>query len=144
VRDLRRLGRVGGQALIYFEVVSTIALIVGLIVMNVLKPGAGFDRSTISSQAVDISKYKGGAVGSYFFDFLSGIVPDNAVAAFAKGDLLQIVFFGLLFGCAAVLVGDRARPFVALAQSVNDILFKIVGLIMRRRSSNNEKWSELP
>lgn len=131
VRDLRRLGRVGGQALIYFEVVSTIALIVGLIVMNVLKPGAGFDRSTISSQAVDISKYKGGAVGSYFFDFLSGIVPDNAVAAFAKGDLLQIVFFGLLFGCAAVLVGDRARPFVALAQSVNDILFKIVGLIMR-------------
>jgi aerobic C4-dicarboxylate transport protein len=131
VRDLRRLGRVGGQALIYFEVVSTIALIVGLIVMNVLKPGAGFDRAAVGSQAVDVSKYKGAPVGSYLFDFLSGIVPDNAVAAFAKGDLLQIVFFGVLFGCAAVLVGERARPFVLLAQSANDILFKIVGLIMR-------------
>ena len=131
VRDLRRLGRVGGQALLYFEVVSTIALIVGLIVMNVLKPGAGFDRAAVGSQAIDISKYKGAPVGSYLLDFLSGIVPDNAVAAFARGDLLQIVFFGVLFGCAAVLVGDRARPFVALAQSANDILFKIVGLIMR-------------
>ncbi|OSJ26611.1 glutamate/aspartate:proton symporter GltP [Bradyrhizobium japonicum] len=131
VRDLRRLGRVGGQALIYFEVVSTIALVVGMIVMNVLKPGAGFDRAAVGSQAVDISKYKAAPVGSYFFDFLSGTVPDNAVAAFAKGDLLQIVFFGVLFGCAAVLVGDRARPFVLLAQSANDILFKIVGMIMR-------------
>src|SRR5580698_9156696 len=62
VRDLRRLGRVGGQALIYFEVVSTIALIVGLIVMNVLKPGAGFDRAAVGSQAVDVSKYKGAPV----------------------------------------------------------------------------------
>ncbi|WP_063775624.1 MULTISPECIES: C4-dicarboxylate transporter DctA [unclassified Bradyrhizobium] len=131
VRDLRRLGRVGGQALIYFEVVSTIALVVGMIVMNVLKPGAGFDKAAVGSQAVDISKYKAAPVGSYFFDFLSGIVPDNAVAAFAKGDLLQIVFFGVLFGCAAVLVGDRARPFVLVAQSANDILFKIVGMIMR-------------
>ncbi|MEH2487746.1 C4-dicarboxylate transporter DctA [Bradyrhizobium sp. AZCC 2230] len=131
VRDLRRLGRVGGQALIYFEVVSTIALVVGMIVMNVLRPGAGFDRAAIGSQAVDVSKYKAAPVGSYFFDFLSGIVPDNAVAAFAKGDLLQIVFFGVLFGCAAVLVGDRARPFVLVAQSANDILFNIVGMIMR-------------
>ncbi|MCA6100079.1 C4-dicarboxylate transporter DctA [Bradyrhizobium australafricanum] len=131
VRDLRRLGRVGGQALIYFEVASTIALIVGLIVMNVLKPGAGFDRAAVGSQAIDISKYKAAPVGSYFFNFLSGIVPDNAIAAFAKGDLLQIVFFGVLFGCAAVLVGERARPFVLLAQSANDILFKIVGMIMR-------------
>jgi len=131
VRDLRRLGRVGGQALIYFEVVSTIALIVGLIVMNVLKPGAGFDRATVASQAVDISKYKAAPVGSYLFDFISGIVPDNAVGAFARGDLLQIVFFGVLFGCAAVLVGERARPFVLLAKSANDILFKIVGMIMR-------------
>ena len=113
VRDLRRLGRVGGQAFIYFEVVSTIALIVGLIIMNVLKPGAGFDRTAVGSQAIDISKYKAAPVGSYLFDFLSGIVPDNAVAAFAKGDLLQIVFFGVLFGCAAVLVGERARPDVA-------------------------------
>ncbi|MGY3530682.1 Na+/H+-dicarboxylate symporter [Bradyrhizobium sp. USDA 4452] len=64
VRDLRRLGRVGGQALIYFEVASTIALIVGLIVMNVLKPGASFDRAAVGSQAIDISKYKAAPVGS--------------------------------------------------------------------------------
>jgi aerobic C4-dicarboxylate transport protein len=131
VQDLRRLGRVGGRALIYFEVVSTLALIVGLIVMNELRPGDGFDRSAIASKTIDVSKYTGAHVGGYMADFLSGIVPDNAVAAFAKGDLLQIVFFGILFGCAAVLAGDRARPFVVLAHSANDILFKIVAMIMR-------------
>jgi aerobic C4-dicarboxylate transport protein len=131
MRDLRRLGSVGGRALIYFEVVSTLALIVGLVVMNVVRPGDGFDRAAIGGQAIDVSKYAAVPMGKYMSDFASGIVPDNAVAAFAKGDLLQIVFFAVLFGCAAVLIGDRAKPFVGIANSVNDILFKIVGMIMR-------------
>jgi aerobic C4-dicarboxylate transport protein len=131
IRDLRRLGSVGGRALIYFEIVSTLALIVGLIVMNVIRPGDGFDRAAVGGQAVDITKYASAPVGKYMSDFALGIVPDNAVAAFAKGDLLQIVFFAILFGCAAVLIGDRANPFVAVAHAVNDILFKIVGMIMR-------------
>ena len=131
MRDLRRLGKVGGRALIYFEIVSTLALIIGLIVMNVVRPGDGFDRGAIGGQAVDIAKYAATPMGTYMSDFAVGIVPDNAVAAFAKGDLLQIVFFAVLFGCAAVLVGDRAKPFVEIAHSANDILFKIVGMIMR-------------
>jgi aerobic C4-dicarboxylate transport protein len=131
IRDLRRLGSVGGRALIYFEIVSTLALIVGLIVMNVIRPGDGFDRSAVGGQAVDVAKYASAPIGKYMSDFALGIVPDNAVAAFAKGDLLQIVFFAILFGCAAVLLGERANPFVAVAHATNDILFKIVGMIMR-------------
>jgi aerobic C4-dicarboxylate transport protein len=131
MRDLRRLGTVGGRALVYFEIVSTSALVIGLIVMNIVRPGDGFDRGAIGGQAIDITKYAATPMGTYMSDFAVGIVPDNAVAAFAKGDLLQIVFFAVLFGCAAVLVGDRAKPFVEIAHSANDILFKIVGMIMR-------------
>lgn len=132
IRDLRKLGSVGGRALIYFEIVSTLALIVGLIVMNVIRPGDGFDRAAVGGQAVDAAKYSAvQPVGKFMSDFALHIVPDNAVAAFAQGDLLQIVFFAILFGCAAVLVGEKADPFVSIAHSANDILFKIVGLIMR-------------
>src|ERR1700733_7158814 len=85
IRDLRRLGSVGGRALIYFEIVSTLARIVGLIVMNVIRPGDGFDRSAVGGQAVDVAKYASAPIGKYMSDFALGIVPDNAVAAFAKG-----------------------------------------------------------
>jgi len=131
IRDLKRIGRVGGRSLLYFEAVSTLALIVGLVVMNVLRPGDGFDRARVGAGAADIARYTGVPMGKYMGDFLTGIIPDNAIGAFAKGDLLQIVFFAILFGCAAVLAGEGARPFVAVAQSANDILFRIVGLIMR-------------
>ena len=131
IRDLKRIGRVGGRSLLYFEVVSTLALVVGLVVMNVLRPGDGFDRARVGAGAIDITRYTGVPMGQYMGDFLTGIIPDNAVGAFARGDLLQIVFFAILFGCAAVLAGESARPFVAVAQAGNDILFRIVGLIMR-------------
>lgn len=131
IRDLRKLGRVGGSALLYFEVVSTLALITGLVTINILRPGDGFDRARVGAGAVDISRYTGTPTGKYVTDLLTNIVPDNAIAAFAKGDLLQIVFFAILFGCATVLIGERAKPFVAVAQAANDILFRLVGLIMR-------------
>lgn len=131
IRDLKRLGQVGGRALLYFEVVSTLALIVGMIVMNVIKPGIGFDRSHVTGQTASISQYTSIPMEKYMGDFFLNIVPDNAVAAFAKGDLLQIVFFAIFFGCAAVLVGEGAKPIIAVASSANDILFRIVGVIMR-------------
>lgn len=131
IRDLKRLGQVGGRALLYFEVVSTMALIVGLIVMNVIKPGVGFDRSHVAGQAASISQYTSTPMSKYMGDFFMNIVPDNAVAAFAKGDLLQIVFFAIFFGCATVLVGDGARPIISVASSANDVLFRIVAMIMR-------------
>ena len=131
IRDLKQLGQIGGRALLYFEVVSTLALVVGLIVMNIIKPGAGFDRSHITGSMPNLSQYTSIPMGKYMGDFFMNIIPDNAVAAFAKGDLLQIVFFGILFGCAAVLIGDAAKPLIGVAKSANDILFKIVGMIMR-------------
>ena len=131
IRDLKQLGQIGGRALIYFEVVSTLALVVGLIVMSIIKPGVGFDRSHIAGPMPNLSQYTSVPMGTYMGDFFLNIVPDNAVAAFAKGDLLQIVFFGILFGCAAVLIGDDAKPVIGVAKSATEILFKIVGLIMR-------------
>jgi aerobic C4-dicarboxylate transport protein len=131
VSDLKKVGRIGGSALLYFEVASTLALIIGLIVVNLVRPGDGFDRSRVGAVAVDVTKYASASADRYMVDLLSNIVPDNAVAAFAKGDLLQIVFFAIAFGCAAVLIGERAKPFVVVAQAANDILFQLVALIMR-------------
>lgn len=131
VSDLKKVGRIGGSALLYFEVASTLALIIGLIVVNLVRPGDGFDRSRVGAVAVDVTKYASASADRYMLDLLSNIVPDNAVAAFAKGDLLQIVFFAIAFGCAAVLIGERAKPFVVVAQAANDILFQLVALIMR-------------
>ncbi|MDP4025193.1 cation:dicarboxylase symporter family transporter [Methylobacterium sp. NEAU 140] len=131
VSDLKKVGRIGGSALPYFEVASTLALIIGLIVVNLVRPGDGFDRSRVGAVAVDVTKYASASADRYMVDLLSNIVPDNAVAAFAKGDLLQIVFFAIAFGCAAVLIGERAKPFVVVAQAANDILFQLVALIMR-------------
>ncbi|MBB3904097.1 aerobic C4-dicarboxylate transport protein [Methylobacterium brachythecii] len=131
VSDLKKVGKVGGSALLYFEVASTLALVIGMIVVNVVRPGDGFDRARVGAQAVDISKYTSTPAGQYMTEILTHIVPDNAVAAFAKGDLLQIVFFAIVFGCAAVLIGERAKPFVAVAQAANDILFQLVSMIMR-------------
>ncbi|MET0314946.1 MAG: C4-dicarboxylate transporter DctA, partial [Hansschlegelia sp.] len=131
VSDLKKVGRIGGSALLYFEVASTLALIIGLIVVNLVRPGDGFDRSRVGAVAVDVTKYASASADRYMLDLLSNIVPDNAVAAFAKGDLLQIVFFAIAFGCAAVLIGDRAKPFVVVAQAANNILFQLVALIMR-------------
>ena len=131
VSDLKKVGRVGGCALLYFETVSTLALIIGMVVVNVIRPGDGFDRGRVGAPTVDLSKYTGTPAGKYMSEILTNIVPDNAVAAFAKGDLLQIVFFAVVFGCAAVLVGKRAQPFVVVAQAANDVLFQLVAMIMR-------------
>src|SRR3954470_25030803 len=96
MRDLKKVGRVGGKALLYFEIVTTFALAIGLIVVNVTKPGAGLDVSALAKG--DISRYaaEGRAMG--FTDFLTHVVPTSVVDAFAKGDILQIVFFSVLFG----------------------------------------------
>lgn len=131
IGDLRRVGRIGGMALLYFELVTTLALGIGVVVMNLLRPGDGFDRAAFGAGAVDVTKYSQMAGEHYMLDFLTHLVPDNIVAAFAKGDLLQIVLFGILFGCAAALAGDRVKPALDAMHALADILFKIIALIMR-------------
>ena len=127
--DLRKLGRVGGKALLYFEVVSTLALAIGLVIVNVTQPGSGLDASTIA--AGDISQYTKAGAQQSTLEFLIHIVPSNVVAAFASGELLPVVFFSVLFGVALTAVGDAGRDIADLLVRLQAVFFRIVAIVMR-------------
>jgi aerobic C4-dicarboxylate transport protein len=126
--DLRKLGRVGGKALLYFEIVSTLALAIGLVVVNLTKPGNGIDASAI--RAGDVSAYAKTGAGQSTLEFLLHIVPSNVVAAFASGELLPVVFFSVLFGVALTAVGDAGRDIADLLVRLQAVFFKIVAIVM--------------
>ena len=127
--DLKKVGRVGGKALLYFEIVSTISLAIGLIVVNVTKPGAGLDVSALAKG--DVSKYTASGAEMKFVDFVTHIVPSSAVDAFAKGDVLQVVFFAILFGVALASLGTKGRQLVEVLEQLSHVIFRIVGIVMR-------------
>ncbi|MGN6482390.1 dicarboxylate/amino acid:cation symporter [Luteibacter sp.] len=127
--DLKKVGRVGGKALLYFEIVSTISLAIGLIVVNVTKPGAGLDVSALAKG--DVSRYTAQGAEMSFVEFATHIVPSSAVDAFAKGDVLQVVFFAILFGVALASLGAKGRALVELLEQLSQVIFRIVGLVMR-------------
>ena len=126
--DMRRLGRVGGKALLYFEIVSTLALAIGLAVVNLTKPGEGLDLTSIP--AGDASRYAQAAGQQGMLDFLTHIIPSNIVAAFASGELLPVVFFAVLFGVALTAVGDAGRDIADLLSRLQQVFFRIVSIIM--------------
>jgi aerobic C4-dicarboxylate transport protein len=126
--DLKRVGRVGGKALVYFEIVTTFALAIGLLVVNFLKPGAGLDVSQIAGG--DISRYTTQAEQMTFVDFVTHIVPANMLEAFVRGEMLQVVFVAVLFGVALSAIGEMARPALTVFESLSKALFRIVGIIM--------------
>ncbi|MBL4952993.1 dicarboxylate/amino acid:cation symporter [Neobacillus sp. YIM B02564] len=129
--DLKKVGRIGGKALIYFEIITTFALAIGLIVVNVIKPGSGFNTS--AAKGGDISQYTTAAKESSHgvIDFILGIIPDNFFAAMANGDLLPILFFSVLFGMALASFGEKGKPLVRLFEQIADVFFKIVNMIMK-------------
>ncbi|MBE3569135.1 MAG: dicarboxylate/amino acid:cation symporter [Bacillales bacterium] len=129
--DMKKVGRIGGKALIYFEVVSTVSLAIGMIVVNIVQPGKGFDLSGAKHE--DISQYVSQAKqsGDGFVDFVSSIIPDSVVGAMAQGDLLPILFFAVLFGLAAASLREKAAPVIKLFEQLTDIFFKIVNMIMK-------------
>lgn len=127
--DLRKLGRVGGKALLYFELVSTLALAIGMIIVNVTKPGAGLDVTTLATG--DVSKYTATGAQQSTLEFLLHIVPSNVVSAFASGDLLPVVFFSVLFGVALTAVGDAGRDIADLLLRFQAVFFKIVAIVMK-------------
>ncbi len=129
MKDLRKLGRVGGKALLYFEIVSTIALMIGLVVVNVTKPGAGLDASML--KAGDISTYTKAAAQQNTLDFFLHIVPSNVVSAFASGDLLPVVFFSVLFGVALTATGEAGREVADLLLRFQTVFFRIVAIVMK-------------
>jgi aerobic C4-dicarboxylate transport protein len=129
--DMKRVGRVGIKALVYFEVMTTLALIVGLIIINILQPGVGMnvDTKTIDTKSIQVYTTKAGQQSP--IEFLMNIVPSTIVGAFAEGEILQVLFFAILFAFALFLLGERGKPVLNFIDIVSHALFGIVGIIMR-------------
>ena len=131
MRDMRKVGRVGGKALLYFEIVSTLALLVGLAVGNLIHTGRGFNADPASLDAHEVAAYAGQAKAQHLSDFLMHIIPNTIVDAFAKGDILEVLLVAILFGFALSAVGPRGKPLADAIEALTHTVFKIVGIVMR-------------
>lgn len=129
--DMKKVGRVGAKALLYFEIVTTFALFMGLIIVNVIKPGTGMniDASTLDAKA--IASYTTAAQSHSSLDFFMNIIPSSVVDAFAKGDILQVLFFSILFGWALSSMGNKGKAIYNLINDISHSLFVIVDIIMK-------------
>src|SRR5262245_6188850 len=128
---MKEVGRIGLRALIYFEVVSTAALVIGMVVVNILQPGSGL---AIDSQSLDmqaVSNYTTASKQLTTIDFLLNVIPNTVVEAFARGEILQVLLFSVLFGLALLSLGKSVAPLVAIVEQLSRALFAIVGMIMR-------------
>jgi aerobic C4-dicarboxylate transport protein len=130
MQNLKKVGRVGGKALLYFEIVSTIGLVVGLIVGNVVHPGSGFNVNAATLDAKAVADYAGQAKAQGVTEFLMHIIPTTVTDAFAKGDILQVVFISILFGFGLSSAGPRAKPIVAILESLTHVVFRVVNILM--------------
>ncbi|TJV24263.1 MAG: dicarboxylate/amino acid:cation symporter [Mesorhizobium sp.] len=129
--DLQKVGRVAGKAMLYFLTFSTLALIIGLVVANVVQPGAGFNIDPATLDASTISNYAAKAHDQSVTGFLMNIIPSTIVGAFADGDILQVLFFSVLFGIALALVGDKGTPVLNFLQALTTPIFKLVSMLMK-------------
>jgi aerobic C4-dicarboxylate transport protein len=129
IQDAKQVGRVGIRALIYFEIVSTFALAIGLIIGNVIKPGSGFGAA--GSNAETVAKYVNQAHEMKSVDFVLGIIPDSLVGAFAKGDILQVLLVAILFGFALMAMGQRGHAVRSFIDDVAHTVFGIINIIMK-------------
>ena len=131
MEDMKKVGKTGALALLYFEILSTIALVVGLVVVNVVQPGAGMnvDPATLDTKA--IAQYAAPGRMQTTTEFLLAIIPNSAVDAFAKGEMLQVLFFSVLFGFALHGFGAKGRPVFDLIERLSHVLFGIVGIVMK-------------
>jgi len=130
MNDMKKVGRVGGKALLYFEIVSTCALVIGIIVANVLRPGEGF-VSKIAEDSAKLAVYQKAAADMHWMDFVTHIVPPNIFEAFAKGDILQILFFAILFGFALSHLGETGQSVISLFDKLSKVFFRIMHMVMR-------------
>ncbi len=132
--DLKKVGRVGGKALIYFEVMTTVALAVGLMLAYAIRPGAGMNINTASLDAHALSAYADNArklQGGGFGGFILNIIPSTAFDAFARNDVLEVLFFAIIFGVSLALVGEPAKLVTELVDATSKVLFRAMGLIVR-------------
>jgi aerobic C4-dicarboxylate transport protein len=131
MEDMKKVGKTGGLALLYFEVVSTIALIVGLIIVNVIQPGSGMHVDAASLDTKSIAAYTGPGKMPGTVDFLLNVIPNSVVDAFAKGDILQVLLFSVLFGFALHAFGGRGTLVFDMVEKTSHVLFSIVSIIMK-------------
>jgi aerobic C4-dicarboxylate transport protein len=130
IGDTRAVGKAGGLALIYFEIVSTLSLIIGLVVVNLVKPGAGMNIDPATLDVKAVAQYSTGAHAQGVADFVLAIVPTTVVDAFAQGDILQVLLFSVLFGFALHALGAAGQPVVAFIEQLSRVLFRIVAIVM--------------
>ena len=131
MESMKTVGKTGGLALIYFEVVSTIALIVGLIIVNVIQPGAGMNVDPATLDTKSVSAYTGPGKMQSTTDFLLNVIPTTVVDAFAKGEILQVLLFAIMFGFALHAFGEKGKPVFEFIDKFSHVLFGIVGIIMK-------------
>jgi aerobic C4-dicarboxylate transport protein len=128
---MKEVGRIGLRALLYFEAVSTLALVIGMVVVNILQPGRGLTIDPASLDMKTVSSYASASQGLSTTDFILNIIPNTVVDAFARGEILQVLLFSVLFGLAALSLGKTVAPLVAILDQMSRALFAIVGIIMR-------------
>jgi aerobic C4-dicarboxylate transport protein len=131
MEDMKKVGRVGGKALLYFEAVSTLALLIGLVVGNVVHPGSGLNADPATLDPKAVAEYAGQAKAQGVTDFLVHIIPNTVVDAFTRGDILQVLFVSLLFGFALSLAGPRGKPLLDLLDALSRVVFGVVAILMR-------------
>jgi aerobic C4-dicarboxylate transport protein len=131
MEDMKKVGRVGGKALLYFEVVSTLALLIGLVVGNVVRPGSGFNVDPTTLDAKAVAEYASQAKTQNATEFLVHIIPSSVVDAFTRGDILQVLFVSALFGFALSLAGPRCKPLVDVLEALTRVVFGVVAILMR-------------
>jgi aerobic C4-dicarboxylate transport protein len=131
MEDMKKVGRVGGKALLYFEIVSTLALLIGMVVGNVVRPGSGFNIDPATLDAKAVAEFAGQAKAQSISDFLLHVIPNTVVDAFARGDILQVLFVAVLFGLALSKVGPRCKPLVELFDALTHAVFGVVAILMR-------------
>src|SRR2546427_11386551 len=131
MEDMKKAGKTAGYALLYFEIVSSIALIVGLTIVNLVQPGVGMHIDPASLDTKGIAAYAKPGQMQSTADFLLNIIPVTVVDAFAKGEILQVLLFAVLFGFALSIAGESGRAVARLIEQISHALFVVVGFIMK-------------
>jgi len=129
--SIKKVGRVGGKALIYFEILTSIALIIGLLVGVLTQPGAGFNATPTAGDATAVAGYAGQAKAQTVTDFLLNIIPNSVVGAFAGGSILSVILVSVLIGFALSALGSKAKPVTDVLEGLTQMIFGVVNILMR-------------
>jgi aerobic C4-dicarboxylate transport protein len=131
MEDMKKVGRVGAKALIYFEILSTVALAIGLTVVSIVQPGVGLNADATKLDTKALASFTTQAKSHTTVDFLMNLIPSSVVDAFAKGDILQVLLFAILFGFALSMLGKKGRPLLIIIDQISHTLFGVIGIIMK-------------